>query len=766
MLQHLRLTRRLKTMGTWRSAPPRPLLLSGLAVVALWACANCRAEQIDLIERPGPDKIWLKGNNVPIEGRITAEDDSALKIMTKRGTSEHKMSEIERVKRGCTIDSEIERLAKKYAGDAHMILMIAKEAVRKEYNTRDNNITAKLTAMLDKEKGSKDPELLTFLTDMYLKTPKCEDKALATAELLVAAAPQRAKSFVLRGLAYLAMNQRDKGVADIDKAAEMAPDDPEVRLARARTRPASESVEEYTRILAKNPKDIDALEGMGIVFLQQSKFKEAEEKFTDALLIKRDSRRALIGMASVKLMTGDPKEAYELARSVLRVANKSWEGYELQAFARLLANEPNALMDFETNANEALRERPKQPRLQLAWAAGLERQAHWEEVKDTKESIALAKTLRDQAEQRYEKLLTSNPDDAYVQYVLGERLFKRGDYSRALPAFARANELAPSYAPAVAALGACALRLGKVEAREAYLRAVELDDSVSEYHAGLGLAIMKFNANKINEAAAEFRKALERDKNNATALCGLGYIANEKADKVPAVGFFQRALAADGTCIYAAQALQKIFKQDGMELDYLTFDDNAVPQPWRPKSAGMVKTLVKEGRVHFAGTQGSTATRAEFNRGGIKSDDFLRLDGDIGIDPASKAFCGIRLSATGEGAIFELEFGKSDINTLKYRYREVGGDDKTDWLDAGMWPAGSSVRLGIDMDESKSGKMRLWVNGEMLDKTIDLKIAKSTSMTMGFYIEPQPREEIKATIDNVTLSYRDPALVKKLEATK
>ena len=82
MLQHLRLARRLMIMSTRLAAPRRPLLMSGLVAVALWACCDCSAEQIELIERPGPDKVWLKGNNVPIEGRITAEDESSIKIMT------------------------------------------------------------------------------------------------------------------------------------------------------------------------------------------------------------------------------------------------------------------------------------------------------------------------------------------------------------------------------------------------------------------------------------------------------------------------------------------------------------------------------------------------------------------------------------------------------------------------------------------------------------------------------------------------------------
>jgi Flp pilus assembly protein TadD len=735
-----------------------------IALAFLCLGTDCRAEQADLIDTPGPDMVWLKGNNVPLVGRISSEDETSVKIATKSGASELRLAEIERIKHGCTIDSEIDRLAKTHAGDPATILRVAQEAQRKELNTKDNNISAKLMAMLEKEKGGKDPELLTFLTELYLKTPKCEDKALSTAELLVAAAPQRAKSFMLRGKAHLALNHREPGAADLEKAGQMAPEDPEIRLARAQIRPASESVDEYERLLKRNPKDLDALEGMGLVYLQQSKFKEAGEKFSAALEIKRDSRRALIGMACVKLMTGDSKEAFENAKSVLRIANKSWEGYELQAFARLMANDPASLADFEQNAKESFKERKQQPRLLLAWAAGLERQALWEEAKDTKESAALAKSLRDQAGQKYAQLASDNPEDAYVQYILGERMFKRGDYAGAHTAFKRASELAPGYSPTVAALGASALRLGKVEARDAYARAVKLEPTNSEYHAGLGLSIMKFNPNQIEEASAEFRKALEHDKNNATALCGLGYIANAKSDKLPALGFFQRALAADGSSAYAAQALQKIFKQDGWELDYLNFDDNNVPQMWRPKSSGMVKAGVKDGRVLISGKQGSTVTRTEFNRSGIKSDDFIRLDGDVGIEVSSRCFCGLRLSAASDqGGNFEMEFGKADNGGLKYRYREAGSDDKTDWLDAGAWPNAPRARLGI---EQEGGKLSLWLNGVKLDKSVDLKITKNTSMSLGFFVEPAAGEDVKAVIDNITLSYKDPVKVKTLEASR
>lgn len=80
--------------------------------------------------------------------------------------------------------------------------------------------------------------------------------------------------------------------------------------------------------------------------------------------------------------------------------------------------------------------------------------------------------------------------------------------------------------------GMALLQLGRVdEARDFFLKAIDLNDSVAIYHLNLGLAILQ--AGRLDEAAGAFQAAIERDRLffDAHAQLGLVYFRQGKLEE-------------------------------------------------------------------------------------------------------------------------------------------------------------------------------------------------------------------------------------------
>ena len=87
--------------------------------------------------------------------------------------------------------------------------------------------------------------------------------------------------------------------------------------------------------------------------------------------------------------------------------------------------------------------------------------------------------------------------EAYREYLKGRYFWSRRthwDYGKAIEHFRRAIEMDPAYAQAYAGLADALLLLGVgkretvAESRAALKRAVELDESLAEPHASLGMS--------------------------------------------------------------------------------------------------------------------------------------------------------------------------------------------------------------------------------------------------------------------------------------
>ena len=755
MLQQSRLAIRLDKMERYVFKARGSALLSAAlaALVCLLAPVSFGEDMIVLRQF---DEVYFKDGKVSRGTLFETDRADEFKIKDNRTNTSlpFNMSEVKEIRRKATAEGEMERIAKENASRADVIVKLANEVIRRFDIPRP-----KIIAMLEKT-GSNSPEVLALLTEQYLYTNQ-NAMAMRTSESLVRSAPNQGRHFMLRGLAYRANDNIEAAGKDFEKAFQLAPESQEVSVARAEYLLASGRPDEaksvFTSALAKNPRNIAALIGQGTVHLKQGEFIEAEKSFLDALGVDYRQKDAHIGLAAVKLMTRRYEDAYQEARSVLNIDNKSADAYALQAFAKLLAGDRESLAAFSSELKNALAERPNQPRLLLASAVALEREAKYADADNTAESGVIAKQKREDAANKYNELIVADPPDAYLQYFIGERRFKQGDYAGAEPHFQKAIKSAPNYAPLRGAAGAVALRLGKWEAaKEAYTSAIRLapaqDAALADYHAGKGLALLKVKL--FEDAANCFKQAREIDRRNVAALCGLGYLANGAANKQSAIEFFQQALAADGACNYAADALTKIFAQEHMALEYLTFTDGTLPPTWKLRPGGTVRPTIVNGEVLFAGTQtGSAGGKVEIYRD-VKAEEFVRLEADLEMSPTSPVTFGLRIgAATNSVTSFEMEFAKDETRELKVRYRDYGGQQQNWQSLTTEWPADGRVRLGIDTDDFTTGKVRLWINGS---KKAELKmlLQKPGRMYCGVYVQAPPKEIVHAIVDNIVVVVR------------
>ena len=144
--------------------------------------------------------------------------------------------------------------------------------------------------------------------------------------------------------------------------------------------------------------------------------------------------------------------------------------------------------------------------------------------------------------------------EAYLKGLYFWNELTERDMRQAIGYFQQAINLDPAYAEAYASLGSCYGMLGNLTAvppnesfprnKVAALKALEIDDTVSEAHAQLGFATM-FYDHDWPRAEKEFRRAIELNPSNANAHRGLAqyFVSNGRFDE--ALAEIERARELD-----------------------------------------------------------------------------------------------------------------------------------------------------------------------------------------------------------------------------
>jgi tetratricopeptide (TPR) repeat protein len=140
------------------------------------------------------------------------------------------------------------------------------------------------------------------------------------------------------------------------------------------------------------------------------------------------------------------------------------------------------------------------------------------------------------AQKRYAEAIASyqhaarlDPGRGMPYHYLGELFQNRGDFDRAARCFTRAHHLEPTEAQFHADLGNLAMARGQHEQAAAHYRqAIECKPRAAEYHYGLGLAILE--QARLDQAESHFEEAARIEPDFAGPWCALARLQAERGE--------------------------------------------------------------------------------------------------------------------------------------------------------------------------------------------------------------------------------------------
>jgi len=343
----------------------------------------------------------------------------------------------------------------------------------------------------------------------------------------------------------------------------------------------SEASRQLDEVLAREPKNSDALAIKAHVLLGDKKVKEAQAAADAAVLADQNGLRAHFARGKVMLALGRTDDARKSFREVIRIDPRAGEADIELAQLSLRAREIDSAVAFADQA--------------VALMPG-----------DVDARLTLARTLMvrasdvPRAEAQVRLLLQAFPASADVQEVRGELALAKGDVGTATQAFERAlalNQQSWGSLTQLVTMDVKAKRLANARVRvdaalakspnapealllaaktyaangnspqaEQYLkRAIELDTSNLEAYTTL--AALYLIDRRLGDARDEFIQIAEREPTSVAPATMVGIISEAQGDRVTAAKWYDKALQIDPRAAPAANNLAWIYAERGENLD-------------------------------------------------------------------------------------------------------------------------------------------------------------------------------------------------------
>jgi predicted O-linked N-acetylglucosamine transferase (SPINDLY family) len=276
------------------------------------------------------------------------------------------------------------------------------------------------------------------------------------------------------------------------------------------------AAELYRDILAKNPKQFDALHLGSVALFQLGQKEDAVSLARQALKLKPRMADCLSNLGRYHLSLGRLAEAVDSLERALRES----PGHAMARFnlaAALLA---------QGKRREALAEAEKYIELAPAEPGGYQLAG----------SILADLRRPEEARRHFEKALELDPGQAEAENNLGNALQAMGEPSAAVRHYEEALRRKPDYAEAASNLGAAMMALGcKEEARRWFEKALEMQPGLTAARGNI--ANLLASERKHEEAAAVFREILKDAP-------GSGETWNNLGNSLQELGRFDEALEA------------------------------------------------------------------------------------------------------------------------------------------------------------------------------------------------------------------------------
>jgi tetratricopeptide (TPR) repeat protein len=313
----------------------------------------------------------------------------------------------------------------------------------------------------------------------------------------------------------------------------------------------------YEQVLARDPRQPDALNLLGLLERQNGRFAEAASHLERAIAVdpSQSAFHANLGEAYRGLGRLDEAIAcYEQA--VRRQPTAAVAQFQLgtlydqrgrideaiACYRRTVELEP-VECDARCTLAQALERAGRLAEAAEAYEAALEINAqhvptlvHLGELRKRIGHLAGAEVC-------FRLAIAAQPALAEAHFELGNVHQMEGRLAEAIAAYRRAVELDANFAPALCNLGNALREAGAVEQGLAYLeRAVARSGNLAAAHSNLGAALQDLG--RLEAAQAAFERAVALEPQRAEFLFNLGTVLKDQGRIDEAIDWYQRALAA------------------------------------------------------------------------------------------------------------------------------------------------------------------------------------------------------------------------------
>lgn len=290
----------------------------------------------------------------------------------------------------------------------------------------------------------------------------------------------------------------------------------------------------YLQLLKSIPRNVDALQYLGMLNGQRGNIDKAIQYFQETLAIAPQHFAALSNLGTALLDLKRFEEALALFDRAISVRPD---------MARIWLNRGSALHGLE-RTDEACQ----------SYRRALEIQPDYVDAHIALAAISRGLGQLEEAAAGFSRALELQPDYAELHANLASTLRDLGKLDDAVASYRRALSLKPDFPELHANLATILRDLGQLdEAVNAYRLALELKPDFAEVHNNLGYVLRELG--KFDSAAASCRRALEIRPDFANASIGLGAALQQAGQLNDAVACYRKALDLDPALIEAYHPL-------------------------------------------------------------------------------------------------------------------------------------------------------------------------------------------------------------------
>ncbi len=276
----------------------------------------------------------------------------------------------------------------------------------------------------------------------------------------------------------------------------------------------------YLAYLRKNPREIEALHGLGILYAQQENFADATQYFESALKLQKNNRVLNLHLANVLKIQGLFEKAADVLTNTLKI-NPDYIP-ALNNLGTIYYAQGKLDLAIETYRQVI----QKQP-----------------EYIDAYYNLGLAETKKNQfadAIKTFQTLLEKSPDHFAARFHLSCVFMQQDNLTDALREFLVIEEAQPFHFETQSNIATCYLKKGALdEAKKHYLKALEISDKDPQILFNLG--VINMQQGNVDNSIQYYQKTVQIQPDLFAAHNNLGVAFLAKQHPAFALQHFKEA---------------------------------------------------------------------------------------------------------------------------------------------------------------------------------------------------------------------------------